>query len=371
MNQLSGQINQNNHENEIDLYEFWLIIKKKILLITISVITITLLTMIYSFKIPDIYQTTVTILPISNSASQGNLDRLKSLIGLGSSSTSPQIMALLKTYPLAESVVLKNNIVDLLNKNKKINAMDPLYPQLVESAVATLRGMLQFSTDLDTNTIKVTAESEDKNIVADFANWYVQGLQDSINHNVLTVTKNNRIFIQEQLAKNKKKLLEVSKEVSSFYLNKNISSVESKIDVSIDFNDPMNFDLLQTIEENLDEKINKNEENVKIVRDVPQHIYLQYLNTEKELFENANLLLAQQYETAKIDEIKNGISFQIIDPARPPKGPYKPNRKIIFILGFSVSLFFSIFGVLLLEYLKRLMTIPPKTVPVETSKVVV
>jgi len=53
---------------------------------------------------------------------------------------------------------------------------------------------------------------------------------------------------------------------------------------------------------------------------------------------------------AKIDEAKEGISFQVIDRAIPPKGSIKPKIKLNVMLAGVVSLFAGIF----LEYISNL-----------------
>jgi len=64
-------------------------------------------------------------------------------------------------------------------------------------------------------------------------------------------------------------------------------------------------------------------------------------------------LLTQQYELAKIEEAKDDITFQIIDPAIPPEKRIKPKRTQNVLLAGVVSLFLGIFLVFFLEYLAK------------------
>jgi tyrosine-protein kinase Etk/Wzc len=72
--------------------------------------------------------------------------------------------------------------------------------------------------------------------------------------------------------------------------------------------------------------------------------------TQEKVYE----LMTQQYEMAKIDEAKEDITFQIIDPAIPPEKRVKPKRKLNVMLAGVVSLFVGIFLVFFLEYLANL-----------------
>ena len=72
--------------------------------------------------------------------------------------------------------------------------------------------------------------------------------------------------------------------------------------------------------------------------------------TQQKVFE----LLTQQYEMAKIEEAKEDIAFQVIDPAIPPEKRIKPKRRLNVMLAGIVSLFAGIFLVFFLEYLENL-----------------
>ena len=65
-------------------------------------------------------------------------------------------------------------------------------------------------------------------------------------------------------------------------------------------------------------------------------------------------LLTQQYKMAKIDEAKEGISFQVLDSALPPKGSIKPKIRLNVMLAGVVSLSACIFLVFFLEYISNL-----------------
>ena len=57
---------------------------------------------------------------------------------------------------------------------------------------------------------------------------------------------------------------------------------------------------------------------------------------------------------AKIEEAKEDVAFQVVDPAIPPEERIKPNRRLIVMLAGIVSLFAGIFFVFFLEYIANL-----------------
>jgi uncharacterized protein involved in exopolysaccharide biosynthesis len=95
-------------------------------------------------------------------------------------------------------------------------------------------------------------------------------------------------------------------------------------------------------------------EAVRIVRDVPQQVYLQYLTVRQELMTRMNALLSQQYEMAKIEESKEDLSFQVIDWARVPIKKFKPKRAQIVIAAFVLSGFLGVFYVFSADYFRRM-----------------
>jgi len=206
--------------------------------------------------------------------------------------------------------------------------------------------------NMKNGTITISTEFKDPKISTDVANGYVEGLQELISKNSFTVTKRNRIFIEGQLAQNKRELLEAGKELNEFYKSGKVSSVKSTIDVSVESNQISNTDqAIISVE-----MLRKNKEDIesKIVKGVPQQVYLQYLTLRRNLLTQINTLLTQQCEIAKIEEAKDELAFQVIDPARVPEKRSKPKRKQMVMMVFVSSLFLSVFTAFFMEYLEKI-----------------
>jgi uncharacterized protein involved in exopolysaccharide biosynthesis len=65
-------------------------------------------------------------------------------------------------------------------------------------------------------------------------------------------------------------------------------------------------------------------------------------------------MLMQEYERSKIDEAKEELFFEVLDPAQPPKRPFFPKPFLFsltaLMLGGSCSVFLAFF----FEYLEKL-----------------
>jgi len=82
---------------------------------------------------------------------------------------------------------------------------------------------------------------------------------------------------------------------------------------------------------------------------------------EKELIQTSDptiqqklyTLIAQQVETITMAKVNENFAFKVIDPPRVPNSKYKPKRRLMVMVAFVSTLFFSIFLAFFLEYVKR------------------
>jgi capsular polysaccharide biosynthesis protein len=65
-------------------------------------------------------------------------------------------------------------------------------------------------------------------------------------------------------------------------------------------------------------------------------------------------LIAQQIETSMMAEVKENFAFKVIDPPKAPDRKVKPQRALMVILSFGVSLFVGILAVFSREYFKKI-----------------
>jgi hypothetical protein len=90
-----------------------------------------------------------------------------------------------------------------------------------------------------------------------------------------------------------------------------------------------------------------------IIRNVPQRVYFEHLASQVELLKHVASLLAGQKELAQIEEVKEGLAFQVLEEPRAVALKYGPNRVLIALL----SVFMGILSAFLYVYLSNYIEI--------------
>jgi uncharacterized protein involved in exopolysaccharide biosynthesis len=67
-------------------------------------------------------------------------------------------------------------------------------------------------------------------------------------------------------------------------------------------------------------------------------------------------LIADKIETMMMTEVKEGFAFKVLDPPMAPDKKSKPQRGLMVITAFIMSLFVGVFVVLFTEYIKKIKT---------------
>ena len=64
-------------------------------------------------------------------------------------------------------------------------------------------------------------------------------------------------------------------------------------------------------------------------------------------------LFTQQYEMARIQEVKDSPTVQVLDRAKVPEKKAKPKRTLIVLLSTVTTAFFAVFLVFFMDYMER------------------
>jgi uncharacterized protein involved in exopolysaccharide biosynthesis len=173
----------------------------------------------------------------------------------------------------------------------------------------------------DMPTISISAVANDAELAAKIVQTYLDEAQEFINANTMTIAKRNRIFIEERLAENNADLLKTGKDLSEFY-QRNPITPRGGIDVSLDTD-------------------NSNKKSPLVIKAIPQKVYYEHMMAQREILRNVNGLLATQRELARLDEVKEGIAFQIVDAPQIPPIKNGPRRLLIVLLTSFVGFLFG------------------------------
>lgn len=337
-------------QKEIRLFDYVKALWKHKATIAAAVFVVTSATIIYSYFMPLQYQAEAVIMPIaspvSGGASLGNFFASIPLLGGKGDDTTTSFLIYLNSKALRIQVVKGLNLLPEFFPDEE-NAVSKLNEeQKLSMAADRVGGMITvFNDRLQRQKIFISAVSENPEFSAKLVRQYLVELQNFISNNALTRVKQQQLFLEKQLAKNKKDILEMGKTLSRFYVQNPVSSVKPNLRVPVavytkegarDFKNyeefKAHFDLLQKKE------LPSLEREIEYVSDVPHQVYIKYITVQQSILENNYGLLFQSYEAAKIEANKQEPSFQILDEPVVPMHRFSPNRREMAKMAFGISM---------------------------------
>ncbi len=365
-------------EDEIDLYELWQRLKKRGKLIVGIFLAGVILAVVVSLVMTPVYRSEALLLPVSNQPSLAIAQLASEFLGVqgGGGDLSSKIMAILKSRTIKERVVKRLNLVDVLLEEKPENR-DP-----VNVVVGILEGIVKVTTDRKTGAITLQVDYKDPELAARIAQAYIEELKKILEEKALTVAKANRIFLEKQLAETEKELKEKLKLLASFQKREKVIVPQEQVKGSIELyselvsrkialqvklrelesvlspSSPQVLALKEQIKA-IDKQLNEIENSagnsaIPSLGSAPEKIteYTGIFIKVKGLQAKYETLL-KMYEQAKLEEQKNRIYVEVIDPPSVPDIPVKPKKKLIVAVAGVSSLFFGIFLALFLEWLEE------------------
>jgi uncharacterized protein involved in exopolysaccharide biosynthesis len=362
-----------NRESFVDYFMILKRNKKKIaFLVLISVLSAAVI----SLFMPDKYKSYILIMPVESASGGGKMGKLLSSAGMGSGSMAllgmfggssggsvGRMDVILNSRTVAEKVVQDLDLMPKLFPSKwdnKRNAWKSTDPKKIPSILGAAGKLKKKYVRIDTNkredTIRIEAFFNDPQTAADIANAYTDALQWFIAEHALTASKRNRIYVGQELQNHKKAMLNAGKKLKELYGEDRVSMVGSDIDVFIGQTPDNLHDMKAKMEIlNGDKREISDilqEEQLSLIEDVPQQVYLTSLMMEGELLGKMSALLATQYEMAKVSEKKDDLAFEVIDKAIPPPGKYSPKPLFMCTAAFLISLLLAMYVFVFLEYKK-------------------
>ncbi len=378
------------YEDEINLLDYWKVIWVWRLMIAGLFMITVFTTMVVLLNSPKIYKSTVTMMPSGQNQGDGltllggGNAMLQGILSGVTSLGGDTVMALLQSRVLAEDIAKHFDLVTLF------------HVETVHDAASALQGMMEIKNE--EGVIAITVEAEDPNLAADLANYYVKSL-DHMNQSMsLTATKRNRVFIEERMAEAIKELEQAELNIKNFqlknmtvFLNEQvagsmneagklqsqITSKEVEMKVRGSYLRLQHPDLvrLKLELEQLREKLGYLETGGGGDGQLPgKRLYPAWISVpdlaiefgqytrELETKEEVYKLLTTQLEQAKIAEVKDDPTVEVLDAALPPGGPSKPQVKLAMLISGVLSLFVGVILAFVMDYVKRMSARPEETV---------
>lgn len=351
----------------IDLMAYWRIFQKRAWFFFGFVFISVIFAVVYLYTTPNYYKSEAVIL-VSSDGNYGGIasvlaqntgfSSMASDLGESPQSTIQKIEALLNTGAIARDVIKENNLLHVIFDGKIPTVKSPNKDEeemLLQLAVKKMKSsFVKFEKNKKNNVLTVSAEFKDPYIAEKVVNSYVEKLQNFINNNSMTHAKRQKLYIEKQIKENKSDFLKASTELNNFSSGSRNSNVGVPI-FGTHSDEPLgslgddDFDKLEREKRALDEEINRLD-----LSGIPDSVYLQYLTSRMTLMTQLHFMLLQQYEVTKIQEIKEQLDFQVIDPPHVPQFRSKPKRKIIVVATFVSSSFFAIFLIFCMEYIQNM-----------------
>lgn len=370
----------------VNLIDYFYVLVKWRKLIIINFMIVSVAAVIISILMPKWYQSTAVIMsPKSQSLGLDIASMVSKLpisgLGLPVGSTETQaFMAILKSRTIMEEIIRKYDLIRVYER-KDIELTLKALAENVDVALG------------DEGQIVLSVLDRDPERAAAMASSLVSAL-DSI-HTQLNVQKarNDRIFVEERLTKNKKDLKKAEEQLKTFQEEYGVVDVPEQTKAAIATAAEIQGIIyaseveLRTKEKylapnhdeiiNLKRKLNElkkklgelkfgvesanggfaNRDNLFVPFESVPNIGLEYIRLLREVEVQNKIFefLTQMYEQAKIEEAKETPSLQVLDHPRVPLRKAKPKRAIIVIVAALFSLVLSSLYVFAKEFMNNVM----------------
>lgn len=372
---------------KIEILDILLILVKykKFLLITTLVVSI--LSVIYIMTVDQYWKSTTTFLPIQEHRSAMPLTGSQ-ILGAGMSMFGQQIQAnaldmirIMNSRTFSESIIEKFDLIEYF----EIDETDEFLR--MERALERLhRGMKELNMDRETGMITLTIESKDRHLSAEIANHYFKKLNIHNLESRMTKGRQQREFIEARLESVKLEIDNISRDINEFqkkhnvfdfdFQVKNLAEIyvelvskqiatEIELDYSREFlgESAIAFEQLQAKNKAFKEKISKIEyieqrDNKKFIlnmKDIPD-LALEYMELALalEIQKNIYTFLYPQFEEAKIQEIKDLPTIELIDKAVPAGQRSRPRRAQFCVTVFIITVLILSIIVVVVDRLQAL-----------------
>jgi uncharacterized protein involved in exopolysaccharide biosynthesis len=367
-------------DDEIDLYQLWMTLwNSRKFIITFSA-SITILTMLISLFMENIYRAESTIMPVA--ASRGipaDIAGMAAMAGIsvgGSADNSQKVMVVANSRTVKSLVINEFEIVKLI-KDEIPSKRDPH-----QYALEKLDELVNVREDKKTGLITISFDWADAAFAADVVNRYVQIVQETLEVKALDINKMQRVFLEKRLAQEKEKFHQLKNEMARFQSRTKIiepqeqskgtmniysALVGQKIALEVQLqgyesaltpDNPRLMALKQQINA-LKKRIasiesGSSEGAMLSMKDAPANMvaYTDILEKVK-ISQGVYETLAKLYEKSKLDEAKNEVYVEVIDNAIVPDLKHKPKRALITIVAAFTSGFLAVFIVFFMEYIKN------------------
>ncbi len=374
-----SELSINTDFDDIDLFRIGQILWSSKLEIFRNVFVVSILSVILAFMLPKTYRSTAIIMPPASSGDRnmfgggGEMFALESLLNPTSVNDASTFIAILKSRTIIRSVIKKFNLVEFYNS---VN-IEKAEESLSEDTHFEIdeEGTISVSSQIKTGWFHPDEEEEYcKKLSKDITNYFVMKL-DEVNKKLKSEkATQHREFIENRYYQNIEDLAKAEEELNIFQEKHNTISLPEQTTAAIQVATEIisRLSVSKVKLSVLEQTLSSNHPEIKLLKSeiAGLNTQLKELDNEDDFpmipgFSNVpdlgleigrlmrdvevqNTLytfLTQQYEEAKIKEVKDTPTVQVLDYAVLPQLKYKPSRARVCIIGFVLSTVFSLYYV--------------------------
>ncbi|MFN3550210.1 MAG: GumC family protein [Endomicrobiia bacterium] len=326
---------------ELNLYDYWRILKRRKFIVIISVISALLFSIIYTNLQTPLYQAVAVVkvepsLIIPGVATES--------LGWDMYQTINTEVKIINSKIIAERAAKKLGLITEFTSKDEINEI-----------LSSIQNKIKAERITDSNLIKIIVSSSDKEETAKLANtiaevYIEKGLEDRTKR-----ARELREFIEKQLLDAEKNLKESEEKLRKFSEQTKATGIGGQLAVELLTLQSKKSELLKTYTENHPEVVSITQK-VKFIEEqltkLPKE-ELEYarLTREVKLNEELYTLLAKRYKEAQISEADRVQTATIVTEAITPKSPIKPNRVTNVSLGLILGLILGLLFAFVIEHL--------------------
>ena len=374
-----SRANWSPQTDEVTLFDYWQVISKRKWGIIALCAVMTMGTLVVSFFLPKIYESTATLLPQLES---NNGVGLGALFASGAASSAAQSLGIsLPGSPATPTDVftamLKSRIMadDII---RRFDLMEHYETKTMHDARGSLEGATRIVVTKE-KVIKVAVEDKDPQLASDIANFYVSNL-DRLNQ-TLSVSKarENRKFIEQRVAETQTALVKVEDALKEFQTQNRTVAIEAQSKAMIEATAMIQAQIMaQEVQlQVMGSYLSSNNPEIARVQSSISELrkQLQIMETGKsgkerlpgdrlrpaitsvptlaleygrlardlKVQETLYALLISQYEQAKLTEARDTPTVQVLDPAIPAERKSRPKILLNVLIAGILSLFVGLF----------------------------
>lgn len=348
--------------DEISLLDLALVLAENIKLLVFVPLAAGLIALGVGFLTPPTFTATVRILPPQQQQSTAaalatQLGAFAGLVGAGAALKSPaeQYVALLKSRTVLDAMVERFKLKDLYKTKFAVDAR------------GALEAAMRVSVSGKDGMITIEVDDHDPKRASDIANAFVEELRKFTNTLAVTEAAQKRLFFETQLKQSKDNLTEseialrgsgvseatlktmpqsaleaiarlraqiTAQEIRLASMRTYMTDSNADLRVALQELAALRIELSKAEQSNTAKASGEGGEYIARFRDFKYH---------ETLFE----LMAKQYELARLDEAREGVMIQVVDPAQPPERKSKPKKAQTAILTSIAAFFLVVLFVLL------------------------